>query len=92
MAPVVRQGGGSLASLPCEAVTRLCLPDDLDQTGLVLVTGSVATATMLCEDAGEQMARVLGVPLRVKFLFCMDVLLDAQAHSRVNYTKEAPRA
>ncbi|HDZ72775.1 MAG TPA: hypothetical protein ENH55_08335 [Aurantimonas coralicida] len=61
------------------AITALCLPDDLDQTGLTLFVGSVAIANMLAEDGGKAVARVLGVPIRTRFLWCMDMVLDARA-------------
>jgi hypothetical protein len=60
------------------AITTLCLPDDLDQTGLRLFVGSVAIANMLAEEGGKEVARVLGVPIRTSFLWCMDTVLDAR--------------
>lgn len=62
-----------------QAITALCLPDDLDQTGLVLMVGSAAIAGMLRDEGGQQVAQVLGVPIRTRFLWCMDIVLDARA-------------
>ncbi len=75
-------GAAEIGAAEIGAITALCLPDDLDQTGLVLFVGSVAVANMLAEEGGQQVARVLGVPIRTRFLWCMDIILDARSASR----------
>ncbi|MCH7930366.1 MAG: helix-turn-helix domain-containing protein [Proteobacteria bacterium] len=71
-----------LGAAEISAITALCLPDDLDQTGLVLMVGSVAVNHMLHEEGGTEVARVLGVPIRTRYLWCMDIVLDARAAHR----------
>lgn len=71
-----------LGAAEISAITALCLPDDLDQTGLVLMVGSVAVNHMLHEEGGNEVARVLGVPIRTRYLWCMDIVLDARAAHR----------
>ena len=46
---------------------------------MVLVTGSLAIRNMLYEDLGDRAAWVLGAPIRVRTLWCIDLLMDARA-------------
>lgn len=77
-----RAKASQLGAPEIQAITALCLPDDLDQTGLVLMIGSAAIAGMLRDEGGQAVARALGVPIRTRFLWCMDIVLDARrAHA-----------
>ena len=49
-----RAKAAELGAPEISAITALCLPDDLDQTGLRLFVGSVAIANMLAEEGGQQ--------------------------------------
>ncbi len=66
----------------CQVALADCLPDDIDAGVLVLFVGSSGIANMIHEELGQRVARVLGLPVRPRFLLCLDVLQKARSAAR----------
>ncbi len=66
----------------CQVALAECLPDDVDAGTLVLLVGSTGIAGMLHEELGKRVSRVVGMPVRSRFLWCMDVLQKARSGAR----------
>ncbi len=68
---VWRTGVGMVEGLACEAVVLRCLPDDLDDQGLVLAVPSSKEAYAIL-DHPEELAKAFGVPVRKLFAMWID--------------------
>ena len=73
---------GELEQHDCQVAIAECLPDDIYGGELVLFCGSSGVANMMSEDLGDRVSRVIGLPVRPRFLWCLDVLQKARSTAR----------
>ena len=73
-----RAGVGMVEGLACEAAVLRCLPDDLDDQGLVLAVPSSKEAYAIL-DHPEELAKAFGVPVRKRFAMWIDAANSVRA-------------
>ncbi len=66
----------------CQVAVAECLPDDIDAEVLVLFVGSTGIAGMIHEELGARVSRVIGMAVRPRFLWCLDVLQKGRSSAR----------
>ena len=73
-----RAGVGMVEGLPCEAAVLRCLPEDLDDQGLVLAVPSSKEAHAILDHPAE-LRQAFGVPVRPHFTMWIDAANSVRA-------------
>ena len=72
------KGVGMVEGLPCEAAVLRCLPEDLDDQGLVLAVPSSKEAHAILDHPAE-LRQAFGVPVRPHFTMWIDAANSVRA-------------